>query len=145
MVEFNYTAYAGADADLLTGAQLNALADAAGALGEDIDNSSELDFYMDVELTLASVDLSGSTNPSVAIYLLKAIDGSTFSNTRASASTLAAVIDVAATNAAHFEVRGPIIIPPGHWKTYLVNNTGQAFTGDANNHLVFRRYSEKSV
>ncbi len=144
MVEFNWTAY-DTEADLHTGAQLNNLADGAGVIGEEINNTSNLDFYMDVELDLASVNLSGETNPSVAIYLLKSIDGTNFSDTRASASTQAVVIDVAATNAAHREVRGPIIIPPGKWKTYLVNNTGQAFTADANNHLTYRSYSEKSV
>ena len=145
MVEFNFTGYTGADEDLLTGAQLNALADGAGALGETITPAEAgSDFYMDVELTLAQVDISLSTNPSVALYLLKAIDGATFSDTRTSASTLVMVIDVDDTDAPHIEVRGPIVIPPGSWKTYLVNNTGQAFTADDNNHLVCRFYSEES-
>ncbi len=144
VTEFNWTGLVGADVDWLTGAQLNTLADGSGALGETINNVTLSHFYADLELTLASVNLSAQTNPSVAIYLLKAIDGATFSDTRASASTLVAVIDVAATSAAHFEVRGSIIIPPGSFKPYLVNNTGVAFTADANNHLVARTYSEES-
>ncbi len=144
MVEFNYTPYVVADVDWLTGVQLNALANGAGVVGPTINNATLRDFYADVELTLAQVDISASVNPSVAIYLLKAIDGATFSDTRASASTLVMVIDVAATDAAHIEVRGPIVIPPGSYKPYLVNNTGQALTADNNNHLVARTYSEES-
>ncbi len=144
VTEFNFTGYVGADVDWFTGAQLNALANAAGVLGETINNATLSDFYADIELTLASVDLSGQSNPSVAIYLLKAIDGATFSDTRVSASTLATIIDVAATEATHIEVRGPIVIPSGSFKPYLVNNTGVALTSDANNHLVARTYSEES-
>ena len=99
--EFNWTPYVGADVDWLTGAQLNNLGIGGAALGETINNDTLSHFYADIELTLASVNLVGQTNPSVAVYLLKAIDGATFSDTRASASTLVVVIDVAATNAAH--------------------------------------------
>lgn len=144
MVEFNWTPYVGADVDWLTGAQLNNLGIGVGVIGQTINNATLSAFYADVELTLAQVDLTGQTNPAITLYLLKAIDGATFSNTRASASTLVMVIDVADTNATHIEVRGPIVIPPGSFKPYVVNNTGVALTADANNHLVARTYSEES-
>ena len=42
-----------------------------------INNETNLCTFMDLELTLASVDLSAQTNPAVWIYLIESVDGGT--------------------------------------------------------------------
>ena len=51
--------------------ELNSLANAGNKLGAAIDNRKARMLYMDVEIYLAQVDLSGQTNPYVNIYLLE--------------------------------------------------------------------------
>ena len=42
-----------------------------------INNETNLCTHMDLELTLASLDLSAQTNPGVVIYLIESVDGGT--------------------------------------------------------------------
>ena len=51
-------------------ATLNSLANDTTDLGAEINNEANLCTFMDLELYLASVDLSAQSNPAVVIYLI---------------------------------------------------------------------------
>lgn len=129
--------------DLIATAGLNALANDGTALGVEIDNTSDKEFRIGVELLLASVDLSGETNPAVNLYLIESLDGSNYADTNVLAYKLVATIGVAETSAAHREVFNPIIVPPGKWKVNIENKTGAAFAATGNT-LQYRVYSTES-
>jgi len=142
MAEFNWTAYT-TIADVIATASLNSLADDGTVLGSVIDNTTNRDFYIGVELLLASVDLSTQTNPAVNLYLIESLDGTNYADTNTLASKLTAIIGVAATNAAHREVYNFITIPPGLWKINIENKTGAAFASSGNT-LKYRAFSTES-
>ena len=131
---------------------LNALANATTDLSAAIDNSSNLCTFMDLELTLASLDLSAQSNPSVAIYLVESVDGGSDYETGEDAQSadiemptadqLCAVFGLRKSDAAEakLRVKSMIPIPPGHFKLLLRNNTGVAFAATGNT-LAYRTYN----
>lgn len=148
MVEFNWTAYDAALAELVATADLNTLANDAIvpiADGIEINNSTKRDFYIAVELYLASVDLSGQTNPAVNLYMFEALNGTDYENDWANPSKIVAVIPVEPGSGAqvHRAVYDLILIPPGKYKILPENKTGAAFAGSGNT-LKFRAFSEES-
>lgn len=148
MAEFNWTAYTAALAELVAAADLNSLANdamVAMADGIEIDNGTNRDFYIDVELYLASVDLSAQTNPAVNLYLFRALDGTNYEDDWANPAKLAAVVPVEPGSGAqvHRAVYEGILIPPGKFKILPENKTGAAFAASGNT-LQYRAYSEES-
>ena len=67
---------------------LNSLANNALDLGAAINNETNLVMYMDLELTLASLDLSSQVSPSVVVYMLESVDGGTDFDTVSDAETV---------------------------------------------------------
>lgn len=117
------------ETDYLT-TELNSLADDGVVLGAAINNSSNRDMMLKVQIQLASVDLSAQTSPGVVIRLIESIDGGTVyedNDDMAYGFTLG----IAETNAAHVRV-GDLYIPPGYFKLAVVNNTGAAFASSGN-------------
>jgi len=137
---------------------LNSLADATTDDGAQtaINNESNLCTFMDLELTLASFDISAQTNPSVAIYLIESVDGGTDFDTYSDAVSAAASIPPAdkicailglrpGTGAeAKTAVKSMVPIPPGRFKLLVRNNTGAAFAASGNV-LAYRTYNIQSV
>lgn len=137
---------------------LNSLANATTDDGGQtpINNETNLCTFMDLELTLASLDLSAQTNPSVAIYLIESVDGGTDFDTYSDAVSAAASIPPADKICAIFglrpgvaaeaktAVKSMIPIPPGRFKLLLRNNTGVAFAASGNV-LAYRTYNINSV
>ncbi len=117
------------ETDYLT-TELNALADAGVVLGAAINNSTNRDMLLKVQIQLASVDLSAQTSPGVRIRLIESIDGGTVYEDNDD-QTWGIVLPVAATNAAHVRV-GDLYIPPGYFKLAVVNETGAAFAATVN-------------
>ena len=142
--------------DYLT-TQLNALAnneiEATGAI---INNETNLCTFMDLELTLASLNLSGQSAPAVDVYLIESIDGGTDFDTVTDDVTADASMPPIdkicikiglrpGTGAeAKLAVKSMIPIPPGRWKLCPRNKTGVAF-GATGNKLAYRTYNLQSV
>ena len=137
--------------------ELNALAiDAIKATGAAIDNETDLCTFMDLELTLASLDLSGQGAPAVAIYLIESIDGGNDFDTVTDAVTAEASMPPPGkicttiglrpgTGAeAKLAIASMIPIPPGRFKLCPRNKTGVAF-GATGNILAYRTYNLNSV
>lgn len=131
---------------------LNSLADETTDLGAAIDNSTAKKTFMDIELILASVDLSSQSNPATYIYLIESVDGGTnYDSGTDAASTddtcppvdkLCAIIGamVGSGAQAHNGIKTMIPIPPGHFKLMLRNKTGAGYAASGNT-LKYRTYS----
>lgn len=135
---------------------LNALANNALDLGAEINNEANLATFLDLELTLASLDLSGQSAPAVDIYLIESIDGGTDFDTVTDAVTAEASMPPVdkicariglrpgAGAEAKLAVKSMIPIPPGRFKLCPRNKTGVAF-GATGNILSYRTYNLKAV
>lgn len=99
------------------------------------DNTSNRYLFAIFELELASVDLSAQANPAVELYLVPSYSGTDYADTGTDASSseyppaqyLAAVLGVAATNAAHRAVSPHIMLDPIKYTPVIINKTGAAF------------------
>lgn len=125
--------------------ELNSLADGGNDLGGAIDNSSGLDMYMDLELSLAEQGSARDSGAYVAIYLIPSADGgSTYAyggdSLDPGANHLVATIPFDAAVTARDQLATMIPVPPGHFKLLVMNETGQAFAGTGNT-LSYRLYS----
>lgn len=121
-----------------------------------INNTSNLCTFMDLELTLASLDLSAKINSSVVIYLIESVDGGTNFDTYSDGVSAVASIPPADKICCIFglrpgvgaeaktAVKSIIPIPPGHFKLLLRNTTGVAFAASGNV-LAYRTYNLVSV
>lgn len=76
MGEVTWTSYGSWTTALST--DLDGLADDGLAISSAIDNSANKDLFVDIEVYLASVDLSSSTNPAIYIWLIARSDGTNF-------------------------------------------------------------------
>jgi len=135
---------------------LNALADNTTDLGAEINNETNLCTHMDLELTLASFDISGQANPSVTIFMLESVDGGTDFDTGTDAVSADASIPAAdkiiaimglrpGTGAeAKTAVKSMLPIPPGRFKLLVRNTTGVALAASGNV-LAYRTYNINSV
>jgi len=117
------------ETDYLT-TELNSLANAGTVPGEAINNSSNRDMLLKVQIQLASADLSAQTGLVVRIRLIESIDGGTVYEDNDS-SAYGITLAVAKTNAAHIRI-GDLAIPPGYFKLAVVNETGAAFAASGN-------------
>jgi hypothetical protein len=136
------------------GAELNSLADGAiDSSGGVIDNEdANYDTHMDLELYLASVDLSGQTNPTVYIHKVESVDGGTNYHDEGTDATTtdglqptddticaALALQIGSGAQIHIAVRTMIPIGPCHFKLVIRNETGAAFAASGNT-LKYRTY-----
>lgn len=136
-----YTAPAVQGTETLMSTDLNALANNTVNVGTVLpDNTSNRYFYAVFELVLASVDLSGQTNPAVELYLVPSYDGTNYADTGTDASNsvyppaqyLIAVLGVAETSAAHRAVSPHIMLDPVKYTPVVINKTGAALAATTN-------------
>ena len=135
---------------------LNSLANNVIDIGAAINNQTNLCTFMDLEVTLASVDLSSQTNPSITIYLFESVDGGTDYDTNedgVSAATdiptadkICAILGLRVDTAAEAKtaVKSMIPIPPGYFKLGFRNTTGATLAASGNV-LAYRTYNIQSV
>jgi len=117
--------------------ELNSLGSASATVASGaIANQTNLDLYADLWLHLAS--FSPGTNPYVTVYILEAIDGSTYPSATASVlrnqpSQVLCVIplDTTAATAQDVVVRN-VLLPPGSFKVVLDNQSGAALASSGN-------------
>ena len=138
MTKFIHSALS--ETDYLTDG-LDALANAGVVLGAAINNSTNRDMMLKVQIQLASADLSAQTGPAVRIRLIESIDGGTVYEDNDS-TAYSITLPVAATSAAHVRV-GDLMIPPGYFKLAVVNNTGATF-GATGNVLSYAPYTPET-
>lgn len=136
---------------------LNSLANDTTDLGSTvIDNETNRCTHMDLEMELASVDLSAQTNPSIPVYLIESVDGGTgFIDGSDAVSAEASMPPASAICAtlnfrigtgaeAHRAIVSAIPIPPGQWQLMPRNKTGVALAASGNI-LSYRTYKIESV
>lgn len=109
--------------------ELNSLANNANCSASSaIDNTSNLDLEMEVELVLAAQGSARSTGAQVFLYIVRSLDGgSNYADVLESINDPIAVFTLDAATTARREVKADIRIPPGLFKLYVRNATGQAF------------------
>lgn len=119
------------ETDYLT-TELNALdGDAVGrVLGAAINNSSNRDMMLKVQIQLASVDLGSQTSPGVGINLIESIDGGTLYEDNDD-TAYGITLPVEASSQAHVRI-GDLLIPPGYFKLEVTNKTGVDFAATGN-------------
>lgn len=92
-----------------------------------IDNTTNLDLYMDLELVATAAGVARTAGATVAAYLTIALDGTNYADVNETTAELIAAFPLdAATTARRLTVRD-IPIPPALFKLFLRNNTGQTF------------------
>lgn len=135
---------------------LNSLANNALDLGAEINNETNRDMYMDLELMLASLNLSAQASPAVIVYLLESVDGGTDFDTGSDAETaegnmpaidrIVTRFGLRAYNGAEVKtaIKSMVPIPPGRFKLALRNKTGVVFASSGNT-LAYRTYPHEIV
>lgn len=118
-----------------------------------IDNSSNLDMFMDVAFSLGSITPTGTPYLGLYLYPLNQ-DGSTYGDGRFASSAagpppqnyycgFAGVPAVVGVVTGMFDLpgrRGPLIIPPGAFKLVLFNSLGVTLASSANT-IKYRTYN----
>ena len=123
--------------------ELNALDSGSSVLSGEIDNSSGLKKYINLELVLAE-QASARTGSAVSVYLCASLDGTTFCDDTTPAPEFLCQFGLDLAVTARRVVRVNRLIPPGEFKLKITNSTGQAFaaTGNVVNYSL---HGEKSV
>lgn len=136
---------------------LNSLANNTTDLGSTIiDNQTNKDLYIDLELVLASLDLSAQTNPVIEVYIIESIDGGTNydqgddatsdTDLYPSADKLLCTIGVRTANGAEakYAIKTGLIITPSKFKLLVINKTGATLASSGNT-LKYRTYGTASA
>jgi hypothetical protein len=128
----SHKAYTAAIASVLT-TELNSIANAAiSAASSAIDNTSALDLYCDLTFTIATQGGARSTGATVTVKMVQALDGTNYDDVEVTCGQTIAVFPLdAATTARQVSARD-IPVPPGLYKLFVLNSTGQAFASSGN-------------
>lgn len=148
MTTTTHTAYTQSIATALT-TELNSLAHQTSAttgnsaVSSAIDNTSNLDMFIDVELVLGS-QTARSAGGTVIIYISRTLDGSNYDDAEPTCSDVLTIFPLDATTTARRLIRCDLPISPGLFKLWVRNNSSQAFNASGNT-LKYRTHSVKSV
>ncbi len=104
----------------------------ASSASSAIDNTTNLDLYHDLTLTVAAQGSARSAGATVAVYMTMALDGTNYDDTNATTAELVAVFPLDAATPARQATRRDIAVPPGLFKYFVLNSTGQAFASSGN-------------
>lgn len=142
MTTTRHKAYTASIASALT-TELNSLAhNANSAESSAIDNTSNLDMFVDLTLTLGTQS-ARSAGATVGVYLIMALDGTNYDRVNETTAELVAVFHYDAATTATQSTRRDVPIPPGLFKLFVRNQTGQAFASSGNL-LEYRAHSLES-
>lgn len=127
-----HSAYTASIATILS-TELNSIGNNANtAASAEIDNSSDRNLYHDLTLTIAAqggVRVSGAT---VVVYMIMALDDTNYDAVNETTAEVAAVFSLDAATTARQLTRRDITIPPGKFKYFIRNATGQALAASGN-------------
>ena len=119
---------------------LNELADDGVVLGAAIDNSGNRLMMIDVEIYLATVDLTATANEGVQIRMVQSLDETNYEDDGVTAYGI--TLPIESTSAAHRRI-GTMYAPAGFFKLSVVNKTGAAF-GATTNTLKYALYTPET-
>lgn len=145
MATSKWTAYGTLQSYLTT--ELNSMGNGSNKLGAAIDFSTNRHFYMDVEVYLASVDLSAQDDPAIYIWLIPRSDGTNFTDGGDSVTPARPpdkIIQLREVNVAQREMARGLILTPDQGKLLIGNRTGAAFAASGNT-VKYRIYSEETA
>lgn len=137
MAQFPWSGYVSSDS--IASTNLNSLADGAGALTDELDNSVLRSMYADVTLVMGSSVTATGLDARADIYLIPAYNGTSYPNPGAAGSTMTGTFNVgtmssvetvgtvAATPFVHGVLRN-IVLPPTKLKFGVGNELGAAFS-----------------
>jgi hypothetical protein len=132
MATTKHKAYSSSIASVHT-TSLNSLANVTNsAASSAIDNTSALDLYDDLTLTVATQGSARSAGATVNVYLIPALDGTNYDAVNETTAELVAVFPLDAAVTARQVTRRDIPIPPGLFEYFVRNQTGQAFASSGN-------------
>jgi hypothetical protein len=127
MATTSHKAYTAAIASSLT-TELNSLAStSASSASAAIDNTTNLDLFMDLTLNVATQGTARSAGAVVYVFMVMALDGTTYDDVSTSTAELVAVFSLDAVTTARQVTRRDVPVPPGLFKLFAQNVTGQAF------------------
>lgn len=151
MAELQWSTYDSIQTALDTG--LNSLGNNNHALSSAIDFAAsppDKVLYMDIEVVLASVDLSAQVNPAIYIWLVARTDGTNFEDGAAGtpgtnpARQPDCIVPLRAVNGAQRVLMRLIPTTPDQGKLLFQNKAGAALAS-ASNTLKYRTYSISAV
>lgn len=144
MADTTHKAYTAAIASVLT-TELNSLANitASGASAA-IDNGTALDLVADITVTVATQASARSAGATIVIYIIQALDGTNYDDVNINCAAVFATVPFDAATTARQVSRANRDVPPGLFKLFAYNNTGQALAASGNL-LEIRYHSVKSV
>jgi len=146
MSELRWTAYD----SLVTylSSELNSLANDANKVGSAIDfSAANRKMYVDVEIYLATVDLSAQTNPAIYVWLLARTDGNNFEDGSDSVTPARApdkIVPLREVNDAQRVFARFLMTTPDQGKLLIKNKTGVALASSGNT-VKYRLYSQEIV
>ncbi len=127
-----HSAYTASIASALT-TELNSIANNANtAASAEIDNSTDLNLYHDLTLTIAAQGSSRAAGAIVVVYLVMALDGTNFDDINETTAEVAAVFSLDAVTTARQATRRDVPVPPGKFKYFIRNATGQTLAASGN-------------
>lgn len=144
MATTKHKAYRATVANTLT-TEMNSLANLGNtAASATIDNTSNLDLYHDLTLNVAAQGTARSGGASIVVYLIMALDGTNFDAVNETTAEVVAVFPLDAATTARQLTRRDIPIPPGLFKYFVRNITGQTLAASGNT-LEYRAHSVETV
>lgn len=145
MATTKHKAYRATVANALT-TEMNSLANNGNtAASATIDNTTNLDLYHDLTLNVAAQAANRTAGASIVVYLIMALDGTTFDATNETTAEVVAVFPLdGSQSAARQLTRRDIPIPPGLFKYFVRNITGQTLAASGNI-LEYRAHSVETA
>lgn len=126
----------GAEANVMT-TELNSLANDANKLSPEIDNSTVLYLFDDVEFHNATLGYTPSAGAVFELYIIQIeLDGTGYEDGSDSidppATNLVGVFNIRASTAAQTHILRQIPIPPDKFKYLVINKTGGSLPASGN-------------